>query len=227
MNYEFNKREIALILVLVAVLMGLMYYQFIYCDIQDKKAKYDTTDIDNEVMIEQSKLMKINSMEAEIAANTDSSEQDASTGYVETYDNLKAEINLLNDIFADAATFNLSFEQATAVDDAVRRNISVTFTASSYKVAKEIITKLHDAKYRCLIRNISINSQGGQNAEGIQNELDLNNGPVSVSLTVEFFETLYEAKSLDGLDIQGAQTSDDQSLTDTLAAQTDTYENLE
>ncbi|NLC75914.1 MAG: hypothetical protein GX685_11965 [Clostridiales bacterium] len=222
MSREFTKKEIVLILILVAILMGLLYYQFIFTDIQNKKASFDTADVEDEIMIEETKANTIANMQAEIEAN----KGNESTGYVETYNNLKAEINMLNDIFSDSDTFSFGFDQVTADGDAVRRNINATFTTKDYATARKIITELHDSKYRCLIRNLAIAAQGTKTAEGTS-ELDLNNGPVSVSLTVEFFETLYGATSTDGLDIatEAADTGDS-SLTDTLSNETDTYENL-
>lgn len=229
MSREFSKREIALILILTVTLLGLLYYQFVYLDIQNKKDMYDAADIDTEIMIEQTKYSRIQQMQNAI----DAGKENDTTGYVETYNNLKAEINLLNDILEDADTFSLDFEQATAVDDAVRRNIAVTFTASDYTKARSIIKQLHDSKYRCLIRDMTISAQADQNVQTAQeaagNELDLNNGPVSVDLTVEFFETLYGATTTDGLDIQDSSASEgsSESLTDTLSNETETYENME
>lgn len=252
MNRELSKKEIILILVLAFFLLGLFYYQFVYKDIENKKAMYDTANIDDEILIEQTKLAQINKMKSEIEAN----KSNTSAGYVETYDNQKAEITALNDILSGAYTFNIGFDQAVSNDDAVRRNMNVTFSAASYSDAKKIITDLHDCKYRCLIRDLSITALNKQDAaaavasagESVSaedtddtkktdtkdktskdkttkdistdtddtasaddadttqlSELDLNNGPVSVTLTVEFFETLYGSDTKDGLDIQDTQ----------------------
>ena len=247
MNRELSKKEIILILVLAFFLVGLFYYQFVYKDIENKKAMYDTADIDDEILIEQTKLAQINKMKSEIEAN----KSNTSAGYVETYDNQKAEITALNDILSGAYTFNIGFDQAVSNDDAVRRNMNVTFSAASYSDAKKIITDLHDCKYRCLIRDLSITALNKQDAAAAVasagdsvaaddtddtkktdttdkatkdittdtddntsaddadttqlSELDLNNGPVSVTLTVEFFETLYGSDTKDGLDIQDTQ----------------------
>ncbi len=89
----------------------------------------------------------------------------------------KNEISALNDIFGAASTYNFDFNQAIKDGDAVRRDINISFTAGSYSTAESIIEKLHDCKYRCLIRNISINTSSG---EGISS------GSVSVSMTVTF-----------------------------------------
>ena len=116
----------------------------------------------------------------------------AKTGsVVASYNNIKNEISALNDIFGAASTYNFDFNQAIKDGDAVRRDINISFTAGSYSTAESIIEKLHDCKYRCLIRNISINTSSG---EGISS------GSVSVSMTVTFFETMYNANTTDGLE---------------------------
>ena len=142
--------------------------------------------METELLIEQAKAQSIMDMESEMK-NTK-----AKTGsVVASYNNIKNEISALNDIFGAASTYNFDFNQAIKDGDAVRRDINISFTAGSYSTAESIIEKLHDCKYRCLIRNISINTSSG---EGISS------GSVSVSMTVTFFETMYNANTTDGLE---------------------------
>ena len=283
MSHQFTKKETVLLLLLTALIMGLLYYQFVYKDIQNKKAMYDTAAIEDEILSEQTKRAQIDKMKKEIEEN----QNNENAGYVATYDNQKAEITSLNDILADADTFSLGFDKATAVDDAVRRNINVSFTAKDYRTAKAIISALHDSEYRCLIRDLTItanktdnaaldlaaasgedadtadkadtekdntdkttdkkdttkdkttdkkdtttdktedeadkkDSAGGEDEadqteeDEALSELDLNSGTVTVSLTVEYFETLFESDTKDGLDIQKTEETAE---TETAAAQ--------
>lgn len=186
MSREFTTREKILLLVLCVLLLGIVYYEFIIKDVDETIKQYDTEDLETELLIEQTKAQSIMDMEAEMKntkAETDS--------VVASYSNIKNEISALNDIFAAASTYNFDFNQAMKDGDAVRRDINISFTAGSYSTAETIIEKLHDCKYRCLIRNISINTSSG---EGISS------GSVSVSMTVTFFETMYNANTTDGLE---------------------------
>lgn len=186
MSREFTTREKILLLVLCVLLLGIVYYEFIIKDVDETIKQYDTEDLETELLIEQTKAQSIMDMEAEMKntkAETDS--------VVASYSNIKNEISALNDIFAAASTYNFDFNQAMKDGDAVRRDINISFTAGSYSTAERIIEKLHDCKYRCLIRNISINTSSG---EGISS------GSVSVSMTVTFFETMYNANTTDGLE---------------------------
>lgn len=210
MNRQLKKREIALIFVLTFILLGLVYYQFIFKSLKDAEVQYDTTEIETEIQTETVKAADIARMKKEIADN-----KGKETGVVESYDNIKNEINALNDIFADAVNFNLSFDQPVADGSAVRRNIGVSFTASDYATARKIIVALHDCRYRCLITDLSITPASLQNTDG--SEGDINNGAVAVNLNVTFYETLYGASSTDGLQVPQDSSTDNSSLTNDLA----------
>ena len=151
LNYSFSKREIALILVLVLVLVGLLYYRFVYLNISGQIEQYDTADLEAQIQLEQLQLIEWEKMQDEIDEIGK-----VSTSSLETYDNQKAEINLLNDIFEPVIRYNFSFEKPVATGDTVRRNVSVDFTAIDYKSALDIITQLHNSRYRVLLHDINI-----------------------------------------------------------------------
>ncbi len=151
LNYSFSKREIALILILILVLVGLLYYRFVYLGISDQVDQYNTADLESQLQLEQLQLIEWQKMQDEI----DDIGQ-VSTSSLETYDNQKQEINLLNDIFEPVIRYNFSFEKPVAIIDTVRRNVTVSFTTIDYNSALEIISQLHSSKYRVLLRDISI-----------------------------------------------------------------------
>lgn len=226
MRRSLRKSEIVLILILTALVLGLVYYQFVYKYFNDAKERYNTDDLMLQIEQEQLLQKNIQDMKAEIEQNKGNE-----TGEVATYDNLKNEINALNDIFADADSFSFGFDQATANGTAVRRVINANFTAADYKTAKQIIQNLHDCEYRCLITDVSITSAGPQNENEPQSydrQPNLNSDKINVSLTVTFFETLYDAKTTDGLLVEdGGDTTDgDRPLTDVLSEERERYENM-
>lgn len=232
LNRNLKKSEIALILVLVAALLGLLYYQFVYKEQQASISRYDTAELENQIMIEQARAAQIRSMQDEIELNQ--SDESTVTGVVESYNNLKAEIRELNNIFGDAEAFNFGFDQAVATGDAVRRKISANFTAKDYATAKQMLTKLHNSQYRCLIRDINISTTTSSRYYNNQTnsyynlEPNLNRGPVAVSFTVTFYETLYNATTTDGLLIEnsGNSSSSDPSLAEQMYNKTAEYNEL-
>ncbi len=198
LNRAFTKTEKLLLLILAIALLCLCYYRFVFVPVQDRIAAADTAPLEDELTAEQMKASQIQTMQQEIAEN-----QGNETGVVQSYDNFTAEANALNAIFQAASTFNFSFSQPIADGDAVRRSIGIDFTASDYQVAHSIIQQIHDCPFRCLIRDINITAQGVNGAQGSAN---VSNSPVSVSLNVTFFETLYDAKTTTGLDYaQGSE----------------------
>jgi hypothetical protein len=183
-------------------------------------ASFDTTDLEDQLAMEQARALSIQNMQKEMAAN-----KSANTGVVETYSNLKQEISALNDIFEGTTSFNLGFDAATASsgDDTVRRNIQVTFTSADFNEAVMVLQNLHDCKYRCMIKDLAFSPAAGTNSA---NTSTIENGPVQVTLTVTFYETLYNAANQDGLVITDDNSGTaDSSLTDDLAASKEAAEN--
>lgn len=187
MSRSFTTREKILIIVLCALLLGLLYYQFIVKDVDEAIARYDTEELETELLMEQTKAMTIVQMKKEMNENK------SMTGkVVASYNNVRNEISALNTIFANAIDYNLNFSDPIKDGDAVRRVIDITFTARSYDSAVSIIKELYNCRYRCLIRNIDI--APGSVSGGI------NSGNVSVTLQVTFFETMYNADTQQGLE---------------------------
>ena len=167
-----------------ALLLGILYFQFVYKPAKANIKKYDTTDLQEQLMTEQAKATSIKKMKKEMATN-----KAGNVGEVTSYNNLTNEISALNDIFAAASTFNFDFSEPVKDGDAVRRNIDITFSAGSYSTAESIISSLYSCKYRCLIRTVNITSAGGS----------VGSGSVSGTVKVTFFETLYNATTQSGL----------------------------
>lgn len=192
MHREFTTREKILLLVLCFIMLAVFYYEIVVKNVEENIQRYDTSELEIELMMEQQKAMQIQSMEQEMAILKESG------SLVPTYNNIKSTIRELNDIFDGAQEYHFEFGKAVRDGDAVRRDISITFSASSYARAEAIIQKLHDCKYRCQIRTLSISS-GNES------------GGVSASLQVTFYETMYEASSTLGLEEakNEAQTPED------------------
>ncbi|HKM28410.1 MAG TPA: hypothetical protein VJY37_01880 [Anaerovoracaceae bacterium] len=184
LSRKFTSREKVLLVIFAILLLGVFYYQGVIRTVDDMKVQYDTIDLEDQIAMEQTKALSRQQMETEMSGGNLTV-----TGMVASYDNIKQEISALNEIFADAASYNLSFAQPVKEGSAVRRDISVTFHANSYNTAVSIIRDLHNCRYRCLIKDITFSS-----GEGIRAGSE-----VDVSLGVTFFETMYNANTTTGL----------------------------
>lgn len=177
-------------------MVALFYYRFVVLDVRDRIKAADTTELTVQLSQEAKRAAEIKRMQTEMEENKENQ-----TGYISTYDNQKAELELLNSIFMpNALTYNYSFTKPVANEDAVRRVISITFTAANYQAASTILQELHDSPYRCLINHINMTAENDNSVQGMDPSLEYS--MVNASLDVTFFETLVNATTTDGLDIQ-------------------------
>lgn len=192
LNRVFTRKEKALLFLLALILAGLFYYEMVYRSLDNARTDYNLENLQEEYQLYFTKNMHMQKMKEAIQKGKEDTEST-----VESYNNLKNEIIELNDIFADASSFNFGFDQAAAVDDAVRRTITATFTANSYADVRRMLERLYHCKYRCLIRDITIDGE---------KEQDLAAGAVRCTFTVTFYETMYNAWTTDGLAVEKGST---------------------
>lgn len=201
LSRPFTKFEKILLLILVVLLLGLVYYLFVYAPVQKRIQAADTTLIEDQIQTELEKAYIIKSMKEEV----DDSQKNLS-GVVATYDNFKSEAALLNTIFVPLAeTYNYSFQTPVASGDTVRRTITISFTASDYQVARKIIQMIHDSKYRCMLNDVSISAT----SDSTGGYMSLKTNPIRCSVNVTFYETLIGAVSTAGLKMDGSKTESD------------------
>ncbi len=197
---NLKKSEEIVLLLLAAALIGLFYYQFVYKGLQEARVQYDTSVLETELSAYQTKAASMRKMQEQIESGKLTSD-----GVVATYNNQKQEIIALNNIFENAETFKLSFQDPTAYsgDTTVRRELQITFEAGSYASAKSMLESLYHCEYRCLLQDITITPSGRSNTSSGS----LSDGPVEVSATVTFYETLYNATSTDGINFLDNENS--------------------
>lgn len=181
LNRAFTKREKILMIVVAVILLGLAYYKFLIVDVNNVLEKYDVTAAQEEYDIAEAKATSIKNMEAEMVTGKESGR------FVPSYNNTKQLIKELNNIIGGTSTYNISFEDPVKEGNVVRRNASISFSTTGFDSARQTIKAVHDCKYRCLIRELSLTS--GSNSTGVTS------GSVSVNMSVTFFETMYGANS--------------------------------
>ena len=197
----FSKFEKSFLLLLVILMLGLVYYRFVKIPVEDRIAAADTFEIEQQIETEYRKKQLIQSMKDEVSTN-----QDTITGVVATYDNFKSEAALLNSIFVPLAEkYNYSFQTPIATDDTVRRTINISFSTANYRVCRDILQRLHDSKYRCMISDISISATD----KSSNTNKTLLTSPINCNLSVTFYETLIGAVTTAGLDMGKSNTSGD------------------
>ena len=124
---------------------------------------------------------------------------------VESYNNSKAELTLLNRVLEPATDYSIAFSNATRSDDLIRRSFSLVFTTDSFVAAKRIISSLEDSQYRCILGDIQYSftlrradedeeTRGGQWIEDVYYF-----NVVTVKTSATFYETMYDGVADAGL----------------------------
>ena len=62
LNHKFTSRDAAVILILVAVILGYFYYYVVYQSFETELAKYDTIEVEDEIAMEEAKAIRLAKM---------------------------------------------------------------------------------------------------------------------------------------------------------------------
>jgi len=184
MMRKLTAREKFLMVVLAVLLASGLYYTLFYTPIMNKTIDADNAvaDVQNEITISQAKLQKMGQMQREIKSIFAKAPNPTALA---KYDNSGALMEELNTTLSAASSYNLTFAAVDTSSEIISRNINLSFTAGSYRAARNILEQLQNGQYRCLIRDLSISMGGGTPLEG---------GGYSQNVTVTAQLTYYEYK---------------------------------
>ena len=111
------------------------------------------------------------------------------------YNNIKNEITDLYEALSPAATYNLSFSEAVASGNIVRRDISISFQTENYQKVRSILEQMHSSPYRCILKDLSISVNKSRGEAGGMSAAEL----INVNVNITFYETLVGAENTNGL----------------------------
>lgn len=192
LKYKFSNREIILLLIAVMLGLGLVYYSVILKSYNENVAKYDTTNLETELAISDSKLAKYQDMKNYIEQY-----EDVYVGSVVSYDNI---VNLFYN-FSDVLDgkvkgINITVGDPVELETIVRRDVTISFIANNNEIVNNILSNFEDSKYRVIINKVQVSTK--------EDGYNLNNsGEVNASIVLTFFETTKDAKYNYGLVSQG------------------------
>ena len=165
MDREFTTREKILMVILAVIILGAVYYLFVYAPSTSaiESANSQISQVQSEVSIQEA-------ISAQRDATKSQLEELKSSGHVSQktpkYDNTSKTVAQINKALKKARTYSLSFQDPEQSEDgsAMRHVCSINYTASSYAAAKSIVEELMDGKYSCLVSDFSI-SMGSQTSD--------------------------------------------------------------
>lgn len=192
LKYKFSNREIILLLIVVMLGLGLVYYSVILKSYNENVAKYDTANLETELAISDSKLAKYQDMKNYIEQY-----EDVYVGNVVSYDNI---VNLFYN-FSDVLDgkvkgINITVGDPVELETIVRRDVTISFIANNNEIVNNILSNFEDCEYRVIINKVQVSTK--------EDGYNLNNsGEVNASIVLTFFETTKDAKYNYGLVSQG------------------------
>jgi len=158
---RLTARETGLLCVLLIIAVISAYFMLFYLPIT---REIDTIENSSMVLREQldasvKRAEKRDSMVKELNQIFENNEEPV--GLAE-YDNIKQVMFELNSILSDTLDYSLSFGTVDTDSDIIRRSISINFSSNSYDSAKNILHRLNESAYRCMLDDINISISENQ-----------------------------------------------------------------
>lgn len=158
MKRRLSSREVALLIVLLVLVAASAYYLWFYVPVQERQTALEgqILDTQNAIEIDKVRVVKMEQMEEELRQIF---ADDPNPVSMAAYDNSQRVMFELHAILAETDDYSLNFSSVDTdgEDGIVRRNISMNFETGNYEAAKDVLQKLHDSDYRCMMDDLSIN----------------------------------------------------------------------
>lgn len=192
MNRKFTAREAWLLLLLSVMLLALFYYLALYrpVNLEVERCAALQVPVEEDLELQMMKATRKKKMVDELE-NAPEKQQ----GELFPYNNIKNEITDLYEALSPAATYNLSFSEAVASGNIVRRDISISFQTENYQKVRSILEQMHSSPYRCILKDLSISVNKSRGEAGGMSAAEL----INVNVNITFYETLVGAENTNGL----------------------------
>ena len=192
MNRKFTAREAWLLMLLSVMLLALFYYLALYrpVNLEVERCAALQVPVEEDLELQMMKATRKKKMVDELE-NAPEKQQ----GELLPYNNIKNEITDLYEALSPAATYNLSFSEAVASGNIVRRDISISFQADTYQKVRSILEQMHSSPYRCILKDLSISVNKSRGEAGGMSAAEL----INVNVNITFYETLVGAENTNGL----------------------------
>lgn len=192
MNRKFTAREAWLLLLLSVMLLALFYYLALYrpVNLEVERCADLQVPVEEDLELQMMKATRKKKMVDELE-NAPEKQQ----GELLPYNNIKNEITDLYEALSPAATYNLSFSEAVASGNIVRRDISISFQTENYQKVRSILEQMHSSPYRCILKDLSISVNKSRGEAGGMSAAEL----INVNVNITFYETLVGAENTNGL----------------------------
>lgn len=181
LSYTFSTREKILLGLLALVGIGIVWYQFVFVNVQNQIMDLDTqiTATQDEFTQFQTRLATLETMKETVAQYK---AQGLEPVAVPKYDNTQNLMAYLNGVLGGTANYTISFsDPTTAEDGTIHRSGTISYGCGSYEEARAVAQAIARGPYPCKIDALGI-------SDGTKGGRSTNNAPVSANAQVTFFE---------------------------------------
>ena len=203
LSRDFTTKEKVFLLILALILIALAWYRFVFIPCRDgvAAANAERDQYKSELLVASAKEAQLQKMQEELNALGELKY----ASRMESYNNTKQELTLLNSILENANEYSVSFSGVTKDGDQIRRNFSLRFKTDSFAAAKEIVDRLSNSEYRCLLGDLQYDMtlrrlRDDESASVVREVDDMRYAEeVNMAATATFFETMYGGTPDEGL----------------------------
>lgn len=188
LSRALSRREKVLMILLAVLLLFALYFFTVDRPVRETldRVRAESEELSTQITVLQVKNARMQAMQKELDAIL----AQPNAAQVPSYDNLEQVMVFLNTVLTSADDYTLSFQGLSAGEDSgiLRRGMSLSFTCSSYELARNMVQQLQDCPYRCQLKELSIApAKADSTKSGAQPPLT--SGAVTVTLGVTFFES--------------------------------------
>ncbi len=179
LSRDFTLVERLLLLLFSLVLVALAYYQFVDRPVRTAlaSARAEADSLSMELTNLTAQVAKMRSMREEL----DDVTVGGTASEMGSYNNVKAEIESLNEILGDTIEYTITFANVSRTGNQIRRNVSLSFKVDGFESLERVVGRLSTNHHRCLIGDLRVSSTKNSN---------ILEGDLNVSTMATFYETM-------------------------------------
>ena len=164
LNRKFKEKENRMLLVCICLMLAAFYYLLAAKPVQAQISQNQQTQavLEDELAIEVYKAEKKTQMLKRMGQ-----ESEKSRGTLCPYNNLKAEMQELEQILAASDTYEIQISPATFSDSIVQRDVFVSFQTDTYDRACEIVSAVERGSFRCMIKEVYLSAETGEEGQKV------------------------------------------------------------
>ena len=186
LTYTFSKREKIMLAVLAFVGLAILWYRFVFVNVQTRIGELDTQigEAQNELLVAQTNATALAQMKSSIE---DFEKQGYTPKYLPSYDNTQNLMAYLNGVLGATREYNMSFDEpALGEDDGmVHRTGTISFGSNTYAEARSVVEAIARGPYPCKVEALGITDDTAANAKKGGSSKTI---PVTANIQVVFLE---------------------------------------